>query len=205
MKTYFEGPPEEVTPPPVVPIPTRLVGPLRALYLVAFFLAVVPIAEIFPKLWPFEPLAVTWRYGAFGILSSTLLAPTLAIVAAATLAGILNDRRVQSATAVLATVVGVLLVLGDLEFVVDYARIRGAASVATRGAIDSSAWRAMFVGALSASVLITIGIVGWRSADTPPPGTLKKKGNRVGLVIAQRAERAERERAEREGGPLSPR
>lgn len=204
MSTYFEGPREEVPPPPVVPLPLRLRAPLQLLYGAAVYMAIVPLAEVFPKLWPFEPATVAWRYSAFGIISTIVIAPTLGLIGVATLAGVLNHRRIQTWVSVGAAILGVVLLLLDLGFVADYLRVRGAAPLATRGAIDSAAWRAMFVAALTGAVFVVVGVVGIRSAATPPPGTLKKKGNRVGLVIARRPERVDESGHLRDREPAGP-
>jgi hypothetical protein len=89
------------------------------LYLVAFILIVVPLFDATMSTAPFRPGNVQWRFGAVGLLSSTLLTPglgfLLAVVTAVTLQHVLMQRILAILSWVAVAAVLALLVLFTLD------------------------------------------------------------------------------------------
>jgi hypothetical protein len=103
----------------VEPMPSVARRLAPCLYLVAFILIVLPLFDAAMSTVPFRPGNVQWRFGAIGLLSSTLLTPglgsLLAVVTAVTLQHVLVQRILAILSWVAAAAVLALLVLFTLD------------------------------------------------------------------------------------------
>jgi hypothetical protein len=154
---------------------------LKAGYLVALLLVVVPLSDNVVRTWPIRPGDERWRFGTLGILFNALVTPLLGVFLALIVAAVLQQARTLRTLAVL-TLVAAALVLGAIPlFGLDYLQLRAKVTAEAMGGFDSSARKAIVVGLLSATVALIVGITGWRAAGRIRPG--RKGSDNVGFVL----------------------
>ena len=181
-------PPDAARPPGRVLLPTHLHRPLRATYWAAGAIVLIPLCDIAPRLWPVTLLSNTWRFEAYSAVCGIVLAPLAAATLSHWVAAIDNDRPVQGTVAALSTIVGCGFVILLPIFLRDYLVLREGPMRAMQGALDGTAWRTLAFGLIGGIALIALGVSGWRSADSPPQGQIRKKGGLGGLVVGQDGE-----------------
>lgn len=154
---------------------------LKAGYLVALLLVLVPVVDAVTRTLPIRPGAETWRMGTLGIVFNAMITPLLGLFLGMVIAVALDHRRTLWAI----TVVTLLGALGSFVamggFVLDYIQLRAnVTDVAMRG-FDVAARKAIAVGLAGAVTTAVLGITGWRTARRIS-GTRRDADN-VGLVI----------------------
>jgi hypothetical protein len=128
----------------------------RVLYVVAIMLAVIPLADALPLLWPLRPGVAEWRFGVVGMLSGALMTPLLGTFLVLAAAALLEHRRVLTVAAwllfALVLVLVVVAVLFSLDFLEVRTRIQAQARPAALGAAAKAVWK-MAVGGLVSLVM----------------------------------------------------
>jgi hypothetical protein len=168
MKTFVDAQP--------MPSVARRLAP--CLYLVAFILIVVPLFDAAISTLPFRPGNVQWRFGAIGLLSSTLLTPglgfLLAVVTAVTLQHVLVQRVLAILSWVAVAAVLALLVLFTLDALQTRPMVRPEMRMAFIVASTTAAGKLLLW-------TITFGVFGracrvpramWRNATSPAASML---------------------------------
>lgn len=150
-------------------------------YAVAFLLVVIPIVDLTLRLWPLQVSQVPWRFGATGILTTTIVTPLLGILIGGAVAFRAAHRRVVRALAVI-TIMGMLflLVLTGL-YVLDALEVRRITMPEALYVFDVTAVQAFLKLCLVITIAGLLGIGGWTSAkagrsSSAASSTLRRTG-----------------------------
>lgn len=154
-----------------------------ALIPVGLLLIASPLADLLAALLPMRPGEVSWRFGAYGLLTNALVTPILGLAIIEVVSGLRHQRRATAAIAVVCGLLALLLVGGFALFVLDYVQLRQAVGIAARGPYDSAAIKAMIVAGLEAAVLLWLAIAGFRASGVADAAKGRRHRERVGLVV----------------------
>jgi hypothetical protein len=154
-----------------------------ALLPVALLLIASPLADLIAALLPMRATEVSWRFGAYGLLTNSLVTPILGLAILIVLGGLRQRRRPTALTGAVCAVLALLLVGGFALFVLDYLQLRQAVGVAARGPYDSAAFKAMIVAVLEAGVLLSLAIAAFRASGIVDPAQRRRRRDRVGVVV----------------------
>jgi hypothetical protein len=157
---------------------------LKAGYLVALLLVLVPLADAVVRTWPIRFGDERWRYGTSGILLNTMTTPLLGVFMAMVIAAALQHGRTLRAIAVVTLVSGLIVLAAIASFGLDYLQLRASVSAEAMAGFDGASRKAILVGLLSAVVTVVLGIAGWRAAKRLV-GSGRGGDANVGLVIPQ--------------------
>lgn len=160
-----------------------------AFYGLGLMLLAIPLIELLMGTWPPRISAVNWRFGAFGLLSTGLLLPTLgAAILLATAAG-LGHRRTLRAVASIA-LLGCLAELSILLlFSLDAVQMRSMIQSEVKLGFDLASLKSMLSFFFGSAVLAGFGIAGWRASrrdrdEKSHSGASKERG----LLVRPRSE-----------------
>jgi hypothetical protein len=154
-----------------------------ALIPVALLLIASPLADLMAALLPMRPGEVSWRFGAYGLLTNALVTPIVGLAIILVVSGVQQRERLTAAAAVISGLGALLLVGGFALFVLDYLQLRQAVGRAARGPYDSAAIKAMIVSVLEAAVLLWLASVGFRASGVADAARGRRRRERVGLVV----------------------
>ena len=149
---------------------------------VALLLIASPAADLVAALLPMRPGEVSWRFGAYGLITNTLVTPILGLAIILVVSDYRESSRGIAISAGVAAAVALVLIFGFALFVLDYIQLRQAVGRAARGPYDSAAFKAMLIAALEAGVLLWMAVTGFR-ARAADPGQGHRRRERVGLVV----------------------
>lgn len=152
---------------------------LRAGYLVALLLVLIPLLDVVARNWPMQVGNERWRFSTLGPAFNAMVTPLLGVFLAMVLAAVLDHRRTLKVLAAitLAAAVGSLGAL--VLFALDYLQLRASVTPEAVAMWDAASRKAIGVGLLGIAVTVVLGIAGWRAA-----GRLSRGGDvKVGLVI----------------------
>ena len=155
---------------------------LKAGYLVALLLVVVPVADALTRTWPLRPGDERWRFGTLGIVFSAMVTPLLGVFLAMVTAALLEHGRTLWVIAVVTLVVAVAALAAIPAFGLDYLQLRASVTAEAMAGFDSAARKALVVGSLGGIVTLALGISGWRTARRM---LLTRTGENVGIVISK--------------------
>jgi hypothetical protein len=154
-----------------------------ALLPVALLLIASPLADLTAALLPIRPGEVSWRFGAYGLLTNALVTPILGLALILVIYGFRGHRRPTAITAAVAALVALILIGGFALFVLDYLQLRQAVGRLARGPYDSAAFKAMIVAAFEAAVLLSLAVSGFRASGLADAARGRRRRERVGLVV----------------------
>jgi hypothetical protein len=149
---------------------------------VALLLIVSPAADLVAALIPIRPGEVSWRFGAYGLITNSLITPILGLAIILVVSEHQEWTRSMTVTAAVCALLALMLVAGFALFVLDYIQLRQAVGRAARGPYDAAAFKAMLVAALEAGVLLAMSLAAFR-ARTSDPSLNHRRRERVGLVV----------------------
>jgi hypothetical protein len=156
---------------------------VAALLPVALLLIASPLADLIAALIPIRPAEVSWRFGAYGLLTNALVTPILGLAIVLVVSGFRSQRRPIGIIAVVAGMLALILIGGFALFVLDYLQLRQAVGTAARGPYDSAAFKAMIVAGLEAAVLLSLAVAGFRASGIVDAAKGRRQRERVGLVV----------------------
>jgi hypothetical protein len=149
---------------------------------VALLLIASPAADLVAALLPMRPGEVSWRFGAYGLITNSLITPILGLAIILVVSEHLEWTRSMTVTAAVCAVLALILFAGFALFVLDYIQLRQAVGRAARGPYDAAAFKAMLVAALEAGVLLAMSLAAFR-ARTIDASLGHRRRERVGLVV----------------------
>lgn len=155
---------------------------LKAGYLVALLLVLVPLLDAVVRTWPLRFGDERWRYGTSGILLNTMTTPLLGVFMAMVIAAALEHARTLRVIAGLTLLAGVAVLAGIAAFGLDYLQLRASVTAEAMGGFDAASRKAIAVGLLGTAVTVILGIAGWRAAGRLV-GSRRGGDVNVGLVI----------------------
>ncbi len=150
---------------------------------VSLLLIASPLADLVAALLPLHPGEVSWRFGAYGLVTNSLVTSILGLAIILVVSGFREHRRATAIAAAVAAALALLLIGGFALFVLDYLQLRQAVGAAARGAYDSAAFKAMIVAALEAAVLLAMAVIGFRASGLSDAAQGRRRRERVGLVV----------------------
>jgi hypothetical protein len=155
-----------------------------ALIPVALLLILSPMADLMAALLPMRAGEVSWRFGAYGLLTNALVTPIVGLAIIEVVASLQHRRNVTATIAAMCGLLALLLVGGFALFVLDYLQLRTAVGANARGPYDSAAIKAMIVAAIESVVLLWLAITGFRASGIADSARGHRRGGeRVGLVV----------------------
>ncbi len=137
---------------------------LKALYLVAVLLILVPVSEHLGQVLPFRFDNPTWRFGAAGLFSGSLPGTMLGIGFILLLAAALKHRRTMRVVGALSVVLALALLIVLVMFGLDFFEVRAAVNPRVKPPLDRTVIRAFLVIGFSAVTAAIVGIAAWRSS-----------------------------------------
>ena len=136
---------------------------VRALYLMGPLLAFASVVDPVVRILPPHPGAVTWRFGAAGVISDGVVGLVFGAAWTIGIAAILDHRRTARTLSALLALGGVVLAAVLALFVLDALQVRAGVQAGYKSALDMSVLKATLSIGLSAPVALIIGIAGWRA------------------------------------------
>jgi hypothetical protein len=152
---------------------------LKAGYLVALLLVVMPLLDTLARNWPIQLGNERWRFSTLGPAFSAMVTPLLGVFVAMVLAAVLDHRRTLKVLAAVTLVAAVGSVAALGLFVLDYLQLRASVTAEAMPIWDAASRKAIGVGSLGIVVTAVLGISGWRAAG----GHVRSREVNVGLVI----------------------
>lgn len=142
--------------------------PSRLAYLgaygVAFMLIVIPVTELVLRLWPLELLDFRWRFGATGVLTTTVITPLLGILIGGAIALSADHRRMMRLFAVVAMTGAAMLIPLSGLFLLDARSLRTQTMPEALFVFDATAVQALLKLGVVIFVAGLLGVGGWVSA-----------------------------------------
>jgi hypothetical protein len=156
----------------------------KALYVFALGLLAVSVLQIIVEVWPPHPGSMNWRYGAFGLVTNSLLSALTALAVAVALATALEQRRVLRTLALVALVAAVFWIAASGLFTMDYLQLRSRIKPQARLGFDLASVRALAIALVSAFVTFVVGVAGWRATRIPRMvgARTRKRDEEVGII-----------------------
>jgi hypothetical protein len=129
-------------------------------YALALIMIVVPVVDTVLSVIPLHTGEVSWRYGAIGLMSRSLLTPIIGLVFALALSLALEHRRVQRAVGI-AGIVSVIVMLAMIVlFLLDSLQLSSRIPLAGKSAFMFAGTGALVKFVLFSVVLILIARAG---------------------------------------------
>ena len=153
---------------------------LKAGYLVALLLVLVPVSDAVARTWPLRPGDERWRFGTLGIVFNAMVTPLLGVFLAMVTAALLEQFRTLRVIAVVTLVAAVLTLVAIPAFGLDYLQLRATVTAEAMAGFDAAARKAIAVGLVSGAVALVLGISGWRAARQVHAGHSSREN--AGLV-----------------------
>jgi hypothetical protein len=177
----------------------RLTTPALAL---AVVLILTPLMELVVALWPATPGQASWRVGAVGLVSRSLVTPLLGVLAILA-AGLVAERRgVVRGFAVLSSFL-VLFIGGSLGlYLIDALEVRGLMTPEQKGRFDVTAAVAVAKLVMAGLVSAAFTVVGWRAAGAMGEGSGRGAPSAApGIVTAGSGRGSSRRAGDADAGP----
>ncbi len=129
-------------------------------YLMGLAIIIVPMVEFVLTVSPLSPTIVSWRYGAVGLLSRSIMTPMVGLVVIFGTAVLLEHHRVQRGVMVLGFVGAVVLLLALGVFALDLLQLRRQVRPDAKTAYDVASATALLKLFAVTAVLLAFGVSG---------------------------------------------
>lgn len=149
-------------------------------YIVAFSLALLPMADQLMTILPVRIGEAKWRFGAFGLLSSSLLFPCIGFMLAVYAAGAFEHRRFQRVLGFIGLALAAVVLIGVGLFALDTLQVRSAVNVGMKTGYEIASVTAAVKGLLG--VLLFAGFAN-AALRAPKPLRAPAKEQRGGGMI----------------------
>lgn len=158
---------------------------LKALYLVAVLLILVPVSEHVGQVLPFRFGNPTWRFGAAGLFSGSLPGTLLGIALMLVLAAALKQRRTMRVLGAVSMVLALALLVVLVMFGLDFLQVRAGVNPRVKPPLDRTVIRALLVIGFSTVTAAIVGIAAWRSSA---PDRRSGAGRSAGFIYRSQPE-----------------
>ena len=138
-------------------------------YFTAALLIIFPFGDSLLSVHPFRPSLVLWRFGAAGILTSSLLTPILGLLLAAGVAAAAKHRRMLQFISVLCLIASICLTAAMALFVLDSIQVRAQVDTTGQGGFVQALFQAGIKQFLMAVLALWLAIGGFRTASRLKP------------------------------------
>jgi hypothetical protein len=133
-------------------------------YLTGLVIIVVPAVEFVLTVSPLSPSILSWRYGAVGLLSRSIMTPMVGVVVIFGTAVLLEHTWVQRGVMVLGFVGCAVLLLAIAMFALDLLQFRNQVRAEARTAYNAASAVALMKLLAGTVVLLAFGVGGLRTA-----------------------------------------
>ncbi len=133
-------------------------------YALALLLVALPLVDAAAQLAPLHPGDVTWRVGAVGLLSRSMLLPAAGALLGYLVAVRLGHLAVQRLVSVASGVAALALLAAIALFVLDVLQARALVAVTDRRTLDVISLLAVAKLTAFAFLAVVLSVAGWRSA-----------------------------------------
>lgn len=140
---------------------------VRALYLFALVLVVMPMLDLVTTVLPARPGEFSWRYGAFGLMAGYLHTPMLGLVLGLVVAYWVEHRWVLKLGGVVAGLGALFLGLVMVVFALDVLQMRGMRAEEVQSAVLAGGLLQEIKYLSAALVLAPLGYGAWQTAGKP--------------------------------------
>jgi hypothetical protein len=132
-------------------------------YLVALTLVLYPILDTVLAVWPLRPGESTWRFGATGLLSRTLMTSSLGLLLTMVIALVAGHRVALRAAALASAAAAVTLLALSGMFALDVLQTRSSVNPQAKTAFDVASAVALIKMGLGVALAAGLAVGGWRS------------------------------------------
>jgi hypothetical protein len=132
-------------------------------YLVAITLILYPILDTVLAVWPLRATESTWRFGATGLLSRTLMTSSLGLLLTMVIALVAGHRMALRAASVASAVAAVTLLALTGMFMLDALQTRATVNPQAKTAFDVASAVALIKTVVGAALAAGLAVGGWRS------------------------------------------
>ena len=144
-------------------------------YLIAALMVVIPIVETALGVLPIRAADVTWRVGALGLMSRSILTPIIAMLGALVLATVLEQRGVQRGISIAAGVLATLILIIAVVFSIDVVQMAATIRPEGKPALKFAATEALVKYVLFTIALLTLARAAWKASATSRSAAPKAK------------------------------
>jgi hypothetical protein len=138
-------------------------------YLTAALLVIVPFGDSLLSIHPFRPSLVLWRFGAAGILTTSLLTPLLGLLLATGVAAASDHRKMLLSISTICVMASVCLMAALALFTLDAIQVRAQIDTAGQGGFTVAFFQAGIKQFLFAVLALWLAIGGFRTASRLKP------------------------------------
>lgn len=147
-------------------------------YLVAVAMILIPLADSFTTLFPWNVGDARWRFGAVGLISNALMIPLAGLLVAFTVAWMREQRLVLRAIGVLGFLGVLVCLIALIAFALDALQTRAQVRVEMRLSFNVASITAAIKTLLAGATFLAFGVSGWRASRVT---TRKSSGAAGGL------------------------
>jgi uncharacterized membrane protein YraQ (UPF0718 family) len=158
---------------------------LHGLYLLALVLLLQPLIETVAATWPVRPSLVGWRFAFIGIFYTMLPTVLVGLLIAAGAAYLLRHRGVLQVVAVLAVLLGGVIVLLTVSFGLDALQMRKLVRPEAKGGFDMASIKALLTAGIATIACIALAFGGFRTGRKPLVTEHRRRQPGDGLVVGQ--------------------
>lgn len=158
---------------------------LYGLYLLALVLLLQPLIETVSATWPVRPSLVGWRFAFTGIFYTMLPTTLVALLIAAGAAYLLRHRVVLRIVAILAVLLGGVIVLLTVSFGLDALQMRKLVRPEAKSGFDMASLKALLTAGIAIIGCIALAFGGFRTSRKPLGAEQRRRQPGEGLVIGQ--------------------
>ena len=153
-------------------------------YPVAALLVVTSLADVLPKILPFQLGSQDWRFGAMGLAFNALVTPLLGLAIAAAVAFLAGHRGVLLMVSVLFLLVALFVAVGGVTFLLDSGKVTANLGAEASRSFRVATWKTIVVVLCALPAAIWFGITGLRAVRGAAV-LEESEGSGSGLVVGQ--------------------
>jgi hypothetical protein len=148
-------------------------------YLVALAMILIPLADSWTTLFPWNLGDARWRFGAVGLISNALMIPLAGLLVAFTIAWVREQRGVMRAIGLVGFLGALLCVLALGSFALDSLQTRSQVRAEMRLSFNVASITAAIKTLLAGATFLAFALSGWQA--TRPVGWRKSNSAAGGL------------------------
>ena len=153
-------------------------------YPVAALLVVTSLADVLPKIMPFQLGSQDWRFGALGLAFNALVTPLLGLAIAAAVALLAGHRGVLLMVSVLFLLLAGFVAIGGTTFLLDSGQVTANLGAEASRSFRVATWKTIVVVLCALPAAVWFGISGLRAARSAS-ALDESQGSGSGLVVGQ--------------------
>lgn len=153
-------------------------------YLVSVAMMLIPLADAWTTLYPWNPGDARWRFGAVGLVSNALMIPLAGLLVAFTMAWLREQRIVMRVISILGFLGVLLCAIALGSFALDALQTRSQVRPEMRLSFNVASVTAAIKMLLSGATLAAFGLAGWGASRVSPRKSSGAEGGLFTLPTA---------------------